>query len=729
MIDLSSLLLCRASSMISNHKVVFHTLDSEVEVEVPESLIRLIIRLCDGTLTYEKIIEEVKTEWDKGQVRALINDLFQKGVLVDACNFTNEIWKAIENPMRFPTNISERDVSKLVEKGRKRHQANLGDEGYTRKLSSFTKKLMKRRSVRRFSGEVVSLGSVVSMLWSAYGEFQSQEDGNFHRTVPSAGALYPLIIHIALFSNADDLEIGIYRVLYNKKGQVGFEFVSKDVCRFARAFLNPTGILDGIRGVIVISGSFTITGEKYGNRGLLYVSLEAGHAAQNIFLEAIENEVATLEIGGFVDELLAESITLPSQYKPLTTIAFGKEKEDIEEDNQTKPEVKWIIPKVGDYKPPFVIASAKVLKERSWSNGRDADPKMAYAKAVSEAREWAACGCIPDLIKSRFLDIESVIDPRRVICFYPAQYRVRGFPFARFNEDIEYEWAEAYEYTSGLKKYVLADHVYFPYFPGRPYYAFANSSGCAAYPKEKTAVEKAVLELIERDAFMNAYLCQLDLPVVAQKTIPTEIQKRIIDLQRIGFKVWIKDHSLDLAPVMFVFVQNEELKFTACASCSSFDLEYGLSRALTEVEAAILARLQNGAPTKIKPSEVGFPLDHGRLYGQERYFREADFLALSRKKISFREIGCKVSYNWGDLVNKLSQKELEIIIVPLNLSKEYGGNGDLHIVRAIIPGLVPMTFGFRQEPAGMRRIYEIAERFKGKKLSYNDLMKFPHPFE
>jgi hypothetical protein len=72
---------------------------------------------------------------------------------------------------------------------------------------------------------------------------------------------------------------------------------------------------------------------------------------------------------------------------------------------------------------------------------------------------------------------------------------------------------------------------------------------------------------------------------------------------------------------------------------------------------------------------------------------------------------------------------MRLITISMQLSEEYGGNDGLHIVRAIVPGLTPMTFGYRQEPAGMERVYKIAEKVGGKKLSYGELTKFPHPFE
>jgi hypothetical protein len=79
-------------------------------------------------------------------------------------------------------------------------------------------------------------------------------------------------------------------------------------------------------------------------------------------------------------------------------------------------------------------------------------------------------------------------------------------------------------------------------------------------------------------------------------------------------------------------------------------------------------------------------------------------------------------------LSRFENKGWQLITVPFYLSPEYGGNGNLYIVRSIVPGMVPMTFGFGQEPAGMERLYRIAKDFGNVKLSYGGLTKFPHPF-
>jgi len=721
--------LFRASSIVFNRRTIFYTLNKKIVIEAPGNLMRQLIELCDGTRTNEEIINAVRKEWDENSVRGFLNELFQREILVDVHHLGEEIWKAVKNPMLFSINLSEEKVVELVQSAPKRHCSDICERFFSVELSFFGNLLAQRRSVRSFSGESVTLQSVINILWSAYGEF-TDEKGHFHKVAPSAGALYPILIHLVLFNKTSDLDPAVYLVHYNQNGEVGLSFVSGDVLRFARSFLNPAGILKGIQGVIVISGSFSITGEKYGNRSMLYVPLEAGHVAQNILLEANIRQVATLEIGGFVDELLEEAIDLPEDYKPLTTIAFGKEATTSEINNTNLTlEVDWAIPMSGEYRLSFAMASARVSSKRSWSHGRDPSPNMALTKAISEAKEWAACGCIPELVKARFDELESAIDPRDVIKFYPSQYRVKGFPFAPFDVAKEYKWTKGYEVVTGSKVSILADHVYFPYFPETQYYAYANSSGCAAHPDRRIAIETGTLELVERDSFMNLYLTRLMCPTVAHETLPEEIQKRIDSLWSLGFKVWVKDHSLDLAPVVLVFAQSDELTFTTCASCSSFDIGHAVSHALMEVEASIVSRLQNGQPVSIKPREVEMPLDHGRIYGQKQYYRRANFLIDGGDVISFEKIGNKVARTWSDLLDRFTQKEWRLLVVPLYLSDEYGGNDNLHIVRCIVPGMVPMTFGYRQEPADMKRIYTIAKEFGDQTLSYGELTKFPHLFE
>lgn len=732
------LALFTAPCVVLSRKTIFYKVDKKIVVEAPGSLIRQLVETCDGTRSIEEVIQLLKDEWEERSICDLIRKLCQYKVLVDSRYLCDVVWKAVENPSQFPSLITDSEVALLVEQARNRHRSQSSDKVYQASPFSLGRFLDRRRSVRSFSGQPIELQSIVDMLWSAYGEVHTLKDDstlttNCRRTVPSAGALYPLMIHVALFKDMGELHPGIYSAWMGLPGTVGFKLVSKDTDRFIRAFTDPL-VLDGAHGVIVVSGSFHATSKKYGNRSMLYVTLEAGHAAQNVHLAATESEVATVEIGGFVEELLAETIKLSKYYCPLTTIVFGHG-ERATEANTSKKEIKvhWAVPMANQYRLPFTMAFARVSSnfDRSWSGGKAISPALAHNKAVAEAKEWAACGCIPNtLIRAQLTDLKTAVDPREIVKFHSAQYSLKGFPFKPFNEKVAYAWVEGKDELQGSKAHILADCVYFPYYPKTPRYTQANSSGVAAYPEREQAIKNGVLELVERDSFMIAYLAKLPLPTISEKSLPQSIRKRIESLRKNGFKVWVKDHTLDLAPVVFMFVQNKEITFTTCAGCSNFDVEVALSHALMEVESMVWSRLKNGPPkTLVKPSDVHFTKDHAGLYVQKQFFQKADFLVTrSVGPVTFQEVGQRVARSWQALLDRFVVKGWSLITVPLHLTEEFGGNDNLHIIRSIVPGMVPMSFGYRKEPCGMERIHLVAKEITGVPISYRDMSKFPHPF-
>jgi hypothetical protein len=66
--------------------------------------------------------------------------------------------------------------------------------------------LLKRRSIRNYKNEPLSLSDVSQILWAAQGITNKRG----FRTAPSAGALYPLEVYIVA-GNVNGLANGIYR--------------------------------------------------------------------------------------------------------------------------------------------------------------------------------------------------------------------------------------------------------------------------------------------------------------------------------------------------------------------------------------------------------------------------------------------------------------------------------------------------------------------------------------
>ena len=125
---------------------------------------------------------------------------------------------------------------------------------------SLEESLFKRRSVRNYTGELLTLEEVSQLLWAAQGT-TSDRGG---RTAPSAGALYPLEVYV-IVGDVQDLAIGIY--LYKPKKHEVVMIADKDVRQqLAGAALGQNSVKNGAID-LVFTAVYQRTTRKYGDRG------------------------------------------------------------------------------------------------------------------------------------------------------------------------------------------------------------------------------------------------------------------------------------------------------------------------------------------------------------------------------------------------------------------------------------------------------------------------------
>ena len=175
----------------------------------------------------------------------------------------------------------------------------------------------RRRSIRDFSHGSMTMVEVGQLLWAA----QGVSDPSGLRTAPSAGALYPLELY-AIVGASVDLAAGVYHYLPR---QHGLELVADGDFRtgFAKAALMQEWAAQaGL--VLIVAAAFARTSMKYGERGRRYVAIEAGHAVQNVYLQAVALGLGATEIGAFRDEAVARLVGLPSGEEPVTSVVVGK---------------------------------------------------------------------------------------------------------------------------------------------------------------------------------------------------------------------------------------------------------------------------------------------------------------------------------------------------------------------------------------------------------------------
>lgn len=177
--------------------------------------------------------------------------------------------------------------------------------------------LRQRRSIRDYSEEALTLAEVSQLLWAAQGV--TAEWGG--RTAPSAGALYPLEVYVTV-GNVDELAPGVYKYRPDAHAlvQVGDEDVRVEL---AEAALGQTWVEEGAID-IVISAVCERTTTKYGDRGVRYVHMEAGHAAQNICLQATALGLGVVTVGAFYDDQVKDVVAMLEDEVPLYIIPVGR---------------------------------------------------------------------------------------------------------------------------------------------------------------------------------------------------------------------------------------------------------------------------------------------------------------------------------------------------------------------------------------------------------------------
>ncbi|HUV03720.1 MAG TPA: SagB/ThcOx family dehydrogenase [Armatimonadota bacterium] len=180
--------------------------------------------------------------------------------------------------------------------------------------------LQKRRSVRSYTSEPLTLAQVSQLLWAAQG---ISDPARGFRTAPSAGALYPLKVYLVA-GNVKGLSPGVYR--YEPKGHK-LALVAKGDQRgsLCAASLSQSPIKEAPASIAIL-GDYSITARKYGERAPRYVHIEVGHAGQNVLLQAVALNLGAVGMGAFEDEQVRKALGAPDNETPLYIIPVGNRK-------------------------------------------------------------------------------------------------------------------------------------------------------------------------------------------------------------------------------------------------------------------------------------------------------------------------------------------------------------------------------------------------------------------
>ena len=187
---------------------------------------------------------------------------------------------------------------------------------------SLERAVHQRRTIRSFDGKSLSLGQFSQLLWAAQG---ITEKGGFKRAAPSAGALYPMDVYSAVGRDCiDELDPGVYHydpadhsISLVQEGDARKDIAVASLSQMWMAYAPLT---------VVITAEYRRIEVKYGQRGIRYAMIEAGHIGQNIFLQSQAMGLAAGIVGAFQDQTVIRVMGIRETHEPLLIMPIGYER-------------------------------------------------------------------------------------------------------------------------------------------------------------------------------------------------------------------------------------------------------------------------------------------------------------------------------------------------------------------------------------------------------------------
>ncbi|MEM1662336.1 MAG: SagB/ThcOx family dehydrogenase [Desulfurococcaceae archaeon] len=197
---------------------------------------------------------------------------------------------------------------------------------YVMSEMSVEESILNRKSIREWSSEAIGINQLSIILWCTYGVTEKIGDW-YRRSVPSAGATYPLEIYVVIgersvrVNETTYIDAGVYH--YNPLTH-SLNLVKRGDFRndLYEAALKQEWVGKAPVSIVIFAVYERTTG-RYGERGVRYVHLEAGHAGQNIYLCSTAMGLGTVAIGAFHDSMVAEVVSAKAGEQPLYIFPIG----------------------------------------------------------------------------------------------------------------------------------------------------------------------------------------------------------------------------------------------------------------------------------------------------------------------------------------------------------------------------------------------------------------------
>ena len=374
--------------------------------------------------------------------------------------------------------------------------------------------------------------------------------------------------------------------------------------------------------------------------------------------------------------------------------------------------------------------------------GKGESVEEATPGAIGEAVE-RYCACHIDhraLVRASAAELgEQAITPEDLILYSEEQYARGDTAYRPFDPQRPIHWMRGRALGADGEVLVPASLAAMDYrgeLAGEAW-CYNTSNGLAAGPTPEAATLGGLLELVERDAFLIAWMHRLAVPELELRGVGGLSGRLRGHYARVGVDVRVFDLTSDIGPCVLMGVAIDRTSHGPSAVVGlGCDLDPGaaLRKALLEVcqgRAGETWRMRHRAAGVRAYEDVRKIEDHSALFAEPERLGELAFLLETPRRRRVDELPDLAT---GDVAADLAATvaRLERVgsrVASVDLTTPDVRALGIHVVRAVATGLQPIHFGFRQERLGGRRLFE-APRAMGHGVhvrTARDLNPCPHP--
>lgn len=690
------------------------------------AIIERILRLCNGFNSVGDITRKLRTI-NPEEVTGFLSLFEQQGIVCDSRDLHLKFHEDSANPAKFSRDLGVDGVSEMFRFERLRKREGKAIQLSRPIASNVLDTIQNRKSTRTFQSGQISMAQLSGILEATYGIGK-----NKHWSVASGGGMYPLDLYLIVPDSNQQVPRGIYR--WNPEERYLTAMSDRNPKVWLSKVFNAKTLLENAACILCIAASFKRSTKKYANLGYRLTLLEAGHAAQNTYLFCAEQDIGVVECCGFADEALANELGLvfPDE-AVLATLIIGKistglqtlmSDQEVSEkaerlrhilvgDNKPIKDVLFLHLQVDGYAMPMWSATASYrpilgrltasMKRKSVGFATGSTSSEALLKVLAEGYErYALEQNRSDLRESAVNLNEPYLDPRVMVPYSESQFKNLRV-ITRFDSRRKIDWVIGSRRATGERVWVPMELAYYATEQMKRELKLcyiASSSGVAAHFDKEVAIDTALYELIERDAFSVTWYSKRRVNSISHECLPEDLRDRISEWKRLSYNVSILNLTLDGPPVALAIIWSREKRPAICsgAACRPNFVDASL-KAFNEAEFMAMTWHRHRSKPKMEMSEIDNPESHGVFYLNPENLVNADWLLEAEESDVIRE-----DFK-GDL------QYLDPVVVDITPRDHVCG---LSVMRVLSEKLMPINFGYGNEHRGHSRMDMLSFKWSEK---------------